>query len=147
MITYQLEPWAIFEQDSRYLWDKMYLEVGSQDFPIQIDSPLYAHFESQGQLQILTVRKDGVMIGFAVVLIRKHSHYPALCAFEDAYFVIKSERKSGIGRELISRSLDELKARGVKKVFFYSNHSKSHRALFMDLGFAHSDEVWSKVLR
>jgi L-amino acid N-acyltransferase YncA len=147
MITFQFEPWAIFEKDSSHLWEEQYLDVGSQDFPVQVDSPLYSHLESQGQLQILTVRKDGVMIAYTVLIIRRHSHYPALCGFEDAYYVKKSERKAGIGRKLIQETLRLAQERGVKKVFFYSNCAKSHRALFLDLGFAHSDEVWSKVLK
>jgi hypothetical protein len=145
-VTFQQESLSTFVPDAELLWEQHKLEVGTADFEMEIDVPQFQSCEAMGQLFILTARRAGAMIGYVIVKVCKHPHYKALCGFEDAYFVIKGERGVRLGSGMIEESLRLLALRGVKKVFFHSKLFFAHRELFKALGFAHSDEIWTKVL-
>lgn len=144
MLTFQLEPWYVFWRDGEDLWREHYAEIGNKDYEMDVDSTLYQAFENAGQLQVLTARKDGRIIGYVVMLVRKHPHYNILCGFEDAYFLTKVERKGLTGVRLLNEAIKCAKVRGVKRVFFHSKVLKDLRRIFTRLGFKHSDELWAK---
>ena len=146
MISYQLEPLFTFVPNLAPLMEEHYKEIGDSSLEPHLDLPLYQGFETGGNLPILTVREDGKMIGYVVVFVKQHPHYKELCGFEDAYFLSSQARKRGVGREMIEKMLEHLKARGVKKVFFHSKKKSSHKELFTTLGFGHSDEIWARKL-
>jgi len=146
MITFQLESWAAFAADAQDLWQQHYAEIGDPTAVMALDHTLYAGFEAAGQLQVLTAREQGRMVGYVVMLVRTHPHYKMLCGFEDAYFLTPSSRKGLTGFRMLKQSVEFAKARGVRKVFFHSKRAKDLQKLFINLGFVHSDELWSKVL-
>ena len=146
MITFQLESWDVFWAEAQKLWLEHYDEVGAKDMRPHVDQGFYKTLEAYGQLQINTVREDGELKGYVVMLVRKHPHYAALCGFEDAYFLKKDLRGNGVGSQLIENALSAAKTRGVVKVFFHSKAFLPLASLFARLGFTHSDELWSKGL-
>ena len=146
MITYQLEHIATFLPDFEELKQEHYKEIGSANMTLHLNIPLYQSFEVMGNLTILTVREDGKMIGYVVVFVKQHPHYAELCGFEDGYFLTASARRSGVGRVMFEKTLERLKARGVKRAYFHSKMQAPHRGLFTALGFEHSDEIWMRKL-
>lgn len=146
MLTLQLEPWDTFFPEAGELFVEHYKEIGQPDLEFSADATFYKLLEAQGRLQILTARKTGRMIGYCVMTVQRAPHYAALIAVEDVYFVTKAERKHGVGRKLIERSIELAKARGAKRAVFHSKKVIPHRVMFQGLGMTHFDELWMKVL-
>lgn len=145
-ITYTLEPWDDYFRDCQTLWLEHYAEIaGMPDRQsMSPDIGFFQFLESKGALQILTARRAGTMIGYCLVVIRRHTHYDTFCGFEDSYYLRQSERKGMVGVRLITNSLYHLRKRGVSQVFFMTKTSKDLSKLFSRLGFKHCDEVFTK---
>lgn len=144
MVTFQLEDVDAL-LGAQQLFEEHYREVTNQSLPMALDVPFYRFLQEAGQLVILTCRKNGTIIGYVAVIVRRHPHYVStLCGFEDGYFLTKAERKGLLGLRMIKAMLEQLKARGVKRVFWHSKLAKDLSVLFTRLGFTHVDELWSK---
>lgn len=146
MITYEIEDWESYFRDCQELWREHYDEIALRKAqkPMSPDVPYFRFLDASGALQILTARNAGRMVGYCLVVVRRHTHYETLCGFEDSYFLSASERKGTAGIRLITNSLYHLRKRGVQEVFFMTKTHKNLSKLFERLGFAHSDEVFSK---
>ncbi len=145
-ITYQLESWSDYYKDCQALWVEHYDEIArdKDKMPMAPDVETYKFLESRGQLQILTVRKDGKMIGYQLTIIKPHLHYSTLCGFEDSYFLSKSERKGMAGVRLITQAIKHMEKRGVEKIFFMTKAFLDRGRIFEYLGFTKCDIVYSK---
>jgi len=148
VITYTVEPWDDYFRDCQDLWVEHYEEIGTNKDKMPMGPHIegYEWLESQGQLQIICARKEGLLIGYSLVIIRRHLHYPTFCGFEDSYFVRKSERKGTVGIRLIKETLSVLEKRGVKKVFFLTKEFLDRGPVFERLGFKKCDTMYSKWL-
>lgn len=146
MTTFQLEDVDALLGCSA-LFAEHYAEVTDKSLPMALDVPFYRVLEATGQLMILTCRNNGTIIGYVAVIVRRHPHYvTTLCGFEDGYFLTKAHRKGLLGKQMLEAALVQLKARGVKRVFWHSKLAKNLSLLFTRLGFKHVDELWSKDL-
>jgi hypothetical protein len=149
MITYQIESWDIYRGEALGLWQQHWDAVATDKSQMEMSPQeiYYAALYSAEALQIMTVRENGRMIGYCLVVVRPHMHYSkVLCGFEDSYFV---EPRKGLATgivyaRLVKKSLEALKARGVKKVFFHSKSFALLERIFLSQGFAQSDVVYSK---
>ena len=146
MLTFQLERAVSIAKELEALalehWEDVALD--KDKMPFGLDILYYEVLDKCNMLQTLTARRDGVIVGYCLVVIRPHPHNrTVLCGFEDAYFLATAERKGRLGLQLLKESLKALKRRGVKKVFFHSKCHKDLAALFKYLKFKHCDEVWS----
>lgn len=146
MISFQIEPWATFISESEELINLHKNEIGDKNLVLNYDYKHFATLELYGQLQVVTCRKDGKIIGYVVMMIKKHPHYDLLCGFEDAYYLHPEERKGRVGIKLLRAAIELAKDRGVKRVFFHSKVKKDLKKLFSYLNFTHLDELWSKDL-
>lgn len=144
-ITYQLESWSDYYRDCQDLWREHYDEIATHKDEMEMspDIASYRFIESQGQLQILTARENGKMIGYQISVVKRHLHYATLCGFEDSYFLTKSSRVGITGIRLIKEALKYMKARGVKKVFFHTKAFFDLGRIFEYLGFTKSDTIYS----
>ena len=133
-------------RDAAGLWIEHYEELGRRDLVMDLDIPTFQSLEDLDCLCIVTARKDGVLKGYVIMIIRRHLHYHLICAMEDAYFLTKSERSFGIGKKMIEASLDFAKARGAEMAMFHSKVFESHRKLFAAEGFEQLDEIWVRKI-
>lgn len=150
-VTYSVERWADYYRDCLDVWAAHYDEIaGDKDrMAMKPDLALFEQLDAQGALQIVTARRDEVLIGYVLIVVRPHPHYAdVLCGFEDAYFLLPSERKgnglgfrSQTGVQMISFALDQLKTRGVQKVFFHTKECRNVSAVLRRLGMKKCDEV------
>jgi L-amino acid N-acyltransferase YncA len=147
VITYQLEPWATYFLDCQTLWLEHYDEIAVQKdrMAMKPDVVAYQNLEQLGQLQIVTAREAGQMVGYILSVIRPHLHYAdVLCGYEDAYFLAKSHRKGMAGVRLIKEAIRHMQAAGVRKAFFMTKVALDMGAIFRRLGFTETDIVYSK---
>lgn len=155
-VTYAVERWTDYRRDCEPLWREHYDEIaGDKDrTPYGPNEFLYAEMDRLGSLLIITARRDGRMVGYALVNVCQHPNYVALkCGFECAYFLSPSERKgvglsfrAQTGVQLIVYALNELKARGAVRVSWHTKESRSIAIILKRLGMKKTDELYSMWL-
>lgn len=151
MITFELESWqSYFSEAPKALWPEHYAELCTRPLakPMSPDVPFFQFLDARGMLQVLTARRAGIMVGYCLMVVKRHSHYDLLAAFEDSYFLTKSERGNGNGLKLITSTLHHLRKRGVKEAYFMTKARAEldMSGLFEKLGFELSDKVFCKWL-
>jgi len=132
------------------MWHDHWLEVARDHdlIPLDPDVDEYARLDATGELQILTCRKDGRVIGYHFTLVRPHLHYKStLHGFVDIYFVAKDHRKGRIGVELFIEAEKALAKRGVVKVFTATKTHLDMSRLFERLGWRPTEMVFTKILK
>lgn len=145
MLTFQRETFGALWPEAEPLMLLHWEEVGADRAKarFRLDVPTFQFLDLSGGLQVLTARRAGAIVGYSMVVIRPHLHYDLLCGFEDAYYLAPEERKGRTGIRLIQKTLEELKRRGVQKVFFHSKTVRPVGKIFERLGFTKSDEIYS----
>jgi hypothetical protein len=147
-VSYQIESWDSYYADParERLWSEHFAELAQAHewkMETEPDVVVYRAMDAQGMLNIMVARKDGAMIGYCLIMFKRHLHYAALCAFEDSYFVTRSERKGFVGYKLIKQSLLAAKRRGAKRGYFMTKHFASVASLFVRMGMEKSDETFT----
>jgi len=113
-------------------------------------SPQYEEYirqEASGTLILITIRKEGLLIGYITIQIVWGLHYRTTpTALTDIVYVAKEYRNRGYALPLFKRAEKELKLRGVK---YWMSGFKEHSPLGMPeflsaFGFAPADIHYSK---
>lgn len=149
MITYQVEDYnnccAEIDHHLENHWHEVALDHTS--VPLCKDEREYQRLADCGQLHILTVRKDGALVGYHASIIRPHLHYATtLHAFVDVYYVSPECRQGRVGVQLFIEAEKSLKSRGVKKIFSGTKTHKHMGAIFERLGWRETETLYSKVI-
>ncbi len=147
-ITFHRETWDDYfnDPDRESLWEEHYSEfepAHEGKMPMGPDVGVYSALDKAGALEIITARKAGKLIGYCLVVCKRHIHYRALCAFEDSYFVTKPERLGSVGTRLIKKALDVCKARGCVRAYWMTKEFNSIEVLFKRLGMEKIDSVFA----
>lgn len=120
MITAQVELFADTYDEARPMLEAHYRELALHHelIPYDPDVQQYLNLEACGMLHIVTVRRDGVLVGYWSGFVKGHIHYKStLMAFTDIYYVNPALR--GVTRaawvlfEEVKRSLRQ---RGCKRI-------------------------------
>lgn len=91
--------------------------------PLDPDWQRYASMEVSGNLHTMTVRDDGVLIGYYNAVVSTHLHYKnSLTAWSDLVYLLPAYRNSGrglvsTGYTLLRRTNAMLKKLGVQKSY------------------------------
>ena len=146
MITFQLESWEQYFSDPERegLWREHYEEfepAHEHKMPMGPDVELYSAAARLGQLLILVARKEGKMVGYCLVFVRRHIHYASLCAFEDSYFLTKTERRGRTRIDLIKMTIEACRQRGAVRLYFMTKEFLSISRILKYLDFAPIDTV------
>ena len=148
MLTFAVENFAALWPAAQPLmlehWEEVGADKGQAKF--SLDVPTFEVLDKCGMLQVVVARNAGRIVGYSMVIVRKHMHYDLLCGFEDAFFLSPKERKGLAGVRLLRETAKAAKARGVQKLFWHSKTIKPLGTLFERLGYVKSDEIYSKWL-
>lgn len=151
MITYQLERWSDFVKDGEKLFPEHYAELARDQDEIKLDinHDLYVDADARGVGHIVTVRDNGSLVGYTILAVMPHLHYKSagMMAMIDVYYLKPSHRKGGTGAKMIMFSEETLRAKGVKKIYFSTKVHQNNGPLLEAMGFTHSDDVYTKLLR
>lgn len=149
-ITYQQESLTTCKEDAQYLLQDHWEEIALNKEAIKLnpDWDAYYDLEESGALKIFTARSDGNLIGYFVVLCRKHLHYvDHVFAFNDILYVHKDYRKGLVGAKLMKFAEKCLKEDGVSVVIVNTKRHKPFDSLLEWLGYSHIENIYSKLLR
>lgn len=149
MISYQVEAYNDCTSEIDFLLEEHFREIAINQHVMVLskDEAAYQQMADNGQLSIVTVRKDGVLVGYHATIVKTHIHYSTtLCGFVDVYFLKKDCRKGLIGYRLLEAAETELTRRGVVTVFTGTKKHLDMSKLFLRLGWTEQESLFSKVL-
>lgn len=149
MITAHVES---FEQNLEYL--KPLLPIHYKELALDQDKvPLSPQFdkyvaaEQRGELIFVTLRKAGQMVGYFIGFIAPGLHYSTcLTCNMDIFYVLPDHRGSGTGFQLFKFVEQQLKKRGVQRLFVGSKLHKDASWLFEKLNYTPVETYYSAWL-
>lgn len=91
-----------------------------QDIFLDVDTARYLALESAGMLRIYTARVDGKLVGYAVFVVNRNSHYQeSVQAVGDVLFVQEEHRRGRLGINLIKYAEESLRTEGIQVVYHH----------------------------
>lgn len=149
-ITYQQESLITCKEDVKPLLEQHWEEIALNKDSIKMnpDWETYHDLEDAGALKIFTARNDNKLIGYFVVICRKHLHYiDHIFAFNDIIYVQKDFRKGLTGAKLMKFAEKCLKEDGVSVVVVNTKRHRPFDTLLKWLGYKHAENIYTKLLR
>lgn len=154
-ITLQWERITGLAKEIAPLFRQHWQEIAIFQDEISLDPnwDLYFQFDIAGLLHVLTVRADGVLVGYAFLLLTPHLHYAStLYAHFDMFWLKPAFRRGWLGIKMLKeaeRRARELKATVIHaqiKLHFLKERGTLAR-LFDRLGYTAVETNYSKLLR
>lgn len=147
--TYQVESWLDIQEEMLPLLTRHWHEVALNHaaVPLDIDREQYDNLATVGALHIVTVRRDGELIGYHVAIISGHLHYKStLHGITDVYWVAPECRHGVVGLRMLQAVERELKSVGVKKLFTATKIHMDQGRLFEHLGYHAVERLYAKII-
>jgi GNAT superfamily N-acetyltransferase len=146
MITFQEETYdEVFKEMTEIFpthWKELALD--QEQVPLDPQYEVYRDREKAGQLLVLTIRKDSVMVGYFIGFVCPALHYKTcLTCTMDIFYVHPDHRGGSLGVKLFTRVKDICKSRGVKKIVVGSKMHKDASVLFERLGYTEIERFFS----
>jgi GNAT superfamily N-acetyltransferase len=105
----------------------------------------YSAMEEAGSLRVFSARSNGVLVGYATVLVNPSLHCKtSLQAVQDALFVHPEHR--GFGRKFVAWCDEQLCAEGVEIVFQHVNAQHDFSSMLERLNYELVDKVYARRL-
>lgn len=149
MITAHIES---FEENLEYLKPLLpihYKELAlNQDkVPLSPQFDKYVAAEQRGELIFVTLRSAGQMVGYFIGFIAPGLHYSTCLTCQmDIFYVLPEHRGSGAGFQLFKFVEQQLKKRGVQRMFVGSKMHKDASWLFEKLNYTPVETYYSAWL-
>jgi len=147
VLKYQQEFLCLAEQEVTPLAELEWEESGHPTETLVIDWESYFALEEVGRLKFFTARKDGLLIGYFVVIITSPlTTKGELVGSYDAVYVHKDYRKSTVARRLFKFVEDCMKEDGIYRLIA-SSSSKNPIGRFLNrLGYKEIETKYERVL-
>lgn len=149
MIQYQVERWHDAEFEMAQLFDAHCAEVGADpgQFKLSPDYRSYRSFQDAGQLCVITARRDGLLIGYHISILRRHLHYDSLTAYTDVFYVRPDHRKGTIGVRLFQASEAAVRAMGAERIYTGTKLKLDIGPILERLGYNAIERLYTKVVK
>lgn len=149
MITTQIESFSDSASELASLFKTHWEELAlfKDRMPLAPQWQEYAKREREGRLFLVTVRRDGKIVGYYISQTAPGFHYSTThTGTMDIAYIVQSERNRGLAYPLFRRVERELKRRGVKVWFSgYKVHNPLGMPELLDLlGFKPADVYCAK---
>lgn len=149
MITAHTES---FEQNLEYL--KPLLPIHYQELALNQDKvPLspqfdkYIAMEHRGELFFVALREKGSLVGYFIGFVAPALHYSTCLTCQmDIFYVLPEHRGGGAGFQLFKFVEQQLKNRGVQRLYVGSKLHKDASWLFENLGYTPVETYYSTWL-
>ena len=149
MITYQVESFTKCLSELKGLFDEHYQEIGNDPNSVELnpDYDAYSLLEENNSLHLVTVRSEGLLVGYYLSVISPMLHFKHIInAYNDAIFVKKEYRKGTVGYKLIKKSLKLLEDMGVNCVTLHTKTKQPFDKLCEKLGMTCVERNYVKYL-
>ena len=149
MTAYAVERWRDLRPEMLPMLVRHWREIALNhaDVPLDIDEARYAQLDESGSLQIVTARREGVLIGYHVAIVTAHLHYAStLHGITDVYYIAPEARHGVTGMRLFQAVEPEMKALGVRKLFTATKLHLDQGPLFERLGYKPVERLFAKLI-
>lgn len=149
MITYNVERWNDMFEEFKPFVEPHWKELGihTQDIECVLDWERYKELDNKGCLKVITVRDDGVLIGYHISIVTYMLHYATtLHAVVDLYYLKPEYRKSKIGLGMFQYAEMHLASLGCKKLINGTKLHLNHEKMFTQLGYEAFEVLYYKTL-
>lgn len=149
MITYQEEALADCLEEMKPLLESHWEEIAIHKEVVKLDPDYdkYLLLDNMGMLHVLTVRDEGVLIGYFISFIQPHMHYKStIYAVNDILYLDKEYRKGLTGYKMFKRAEELLTEIGVDVIVIHSKVNKDFKSLMDKLGFNMVENTYSKFV-
>lgn len=154
-ITLQWERVSTLAKEITPLFREHWREIAlyQDSVPLEPNWDLYFQYEILGLLQVLTVRADGLLVGYVFLIITPHLHYAStIYAHCDMFWLRPSFRRGLLGYQMLKQAVEKAEALkvtvmyvAIKKHFLKSRGTIGK--LLERLGFSAEETVYYKQLR
>ncbi len=146
-VKYQQEFLSQAEQEVAPLAELEWEESGHPEHTLVIDWDSYFALEEMGRLKFFTARKDGLLVGYFVVIITSpFTTKGELVGSYEAVYVHKDHRKSMVARRLFKFVEECMKEDGIYRVIA-SSSALNPIGKFLDrMGYGEVETKYEKVL-
>lgn len=150
-LTAQVEQYKeVLDDHGKALLKRHHAEIALDQEEVRYD-PDWARYEALdklGQLSIVTLRNQGIIVGYCVMHVCPELHYRStLTATMDIMWVAPEYRENMGGLRLMRAVHQELRRRGVKRVYMGSKLHKDISKLFTAMGYVPIELWFSKILK
>ncbi len=148
-IKYQREDFNVVRHEVDELVHKNWEDTGFSKHGLKLnpDWDVYEAIDRAGLLGVYTVRKQDSLIGYLVVVVRKHPHYKDhIFASNDILFIDKEHRKGLVGYFLVKYVVEDLKKLGASVLMFNTTVDKPYDPILNRLGFEPAEKLYMKFL-
>ena len=123
------------------------LALNQDKVPLSPQFDKYVAAEQRGELIFVTLRKAGQMVGYFIGFIAPGLHYSTCLTCQmDIFYVLPDHRGSGTGFQLFKFVEQQLKKRGVQRMFVGSKMHKDASWLFEKLNYTPVETYYSAWL-
>ncbi len=153
-LTYQWERFASIARELPPLFKRHWREIALNQDKVHLDPDWdrYFAYDLAGILHCLTVRSNGLLVGYVFVLVFPHLHYAStLWAQTDIFWLDPAYRQGLTGYRMLKEMEWYLKAGGVKVIYANAKlHFEAGRGtigpLLKRLGFEPVEMIYSKFI-
>lgn len=149
MIEYASESFIACRDELEPLFEQHYQEVALNKDKIALNPnwETYELFDKAGHLRTYTVRTDGRLCGYFVVLLIGGLHYKDhIFAVNDLIYIDPTERKGYTAWRLLKYAEQDLKECGVSAMQVNVKKHKPFDKLLLRLGYTHIENLYSKYI-
>lgn len=147
--VYQVERWRDLKREMLPLLTRHWREVALNhaEVPLDIDHERYEELDECGALHILTVRRNGLLIGYHVAIVTTHLHYKStLHGITDVYWIAPECRHGVTAIRMFQAVERELQKLGVRKLFTATKLHMDQGPLFERLGYKPVERLYAKLI-
>lgn len=123
------------------------LALNQDKVPLSPQFDRYIAAENRGELLFITLRKSGEIVGYFIGFVAPALHYSTCLTCQmDIFYVLPEHRGGGAGFQLFKYVEQQLKKRGVQRMFVGSKMHKDASWLFEKLGYNQVETYYSTWL-
>jgi len=149
MITAQIESFSECLPELMPLLPLHYeeLALNKDEVPLDPQYDIYIARENMGELLFVTLRENGILIGYYIGFVAPGLHYKTcLTCTTDIFYVHPEQRGKKGGLDLFKTVENELKRRGVDRWFVGFKCHLDASGFFEILGFDRIEVYYSKMV-
>lgn len=149
MITFKKESFTQLMEELPPLFHEHWLEVArdKKAIPLDMDWKRYIEMDAMGQLHTMTVREDGILVGYFVAIVWTHLHYKtSLTAWSDIFYLHPAYRSGWTGYKLFVHVEAMLKTLGVQKSYVMTKAHLPINIIMKRLKYRLVERVFTKLL-
>lgn len=148
-ITYQQEALEDIKFEIQPLLYEHWKEIAMYKDKVDLapDWARYRGLEESGALHVVTVRDDGVLVGYYVTLIVQGLHYRnTLYGMNDIVIIKPEYRNAGVGKKLFETVEAMLKEKGVQVMTMHMKTYAPFDELCLALNYDYAERLYTKYI-